>query len=144
MDCGDFHRGVRIGFAVEWRVYYIRWRLGVTLLGRSADAGLCVELIVCFGERGASPAAKCTMCAAPARYTYDLHYAPARDMLNRRDSAEAGMFDYGGVPMISFRLVAVVAIVTAALVTSAAADPPDFLRNYRFVTSHSTVHVSGG
>lgn len=46
--------------------------------------------------------------------------------------------------MISFRLIAVAAVVMAALVTSAAADPPDILRNYRFVTSHSTVHVSGG
>jgi hypothetical protein len=39
---------------------------------------------------------------------------------------------------------AVAATVLAAIAPLAAADPPDILRDYRFITSHSTVHVSGG
>jgi hypothetical protein len=35
-------------------------------------------------------------------------------------------------------------VVVMVLVSSVVADPPDFLRNYRFVPSHSDVHVSGG
>lgn len=39
---------------------------------------------------------------------------------------------------------AIAAVVAAIVVNQAVADPPDFLRNYRFIPSHSTVHVSGG
>lgn len=45
---------------------------------------------------------------------------------------------------VSFRRFPVAAIVLAAIAPLAAADPPDILRDYRFITSHSTVHVSGG
>jgi len=45
---------------------------------------------------------------------------------------------------VSFRRVPVAAIVLAVIAPLAAADPPDILRDYRLVTSHSTVHVSGG
>src|SRR5438045_1979851 len=45
---------------------------------------------------------------------------------------------------LSFRSVAVACIVLAAIAPRASADPPDILRDYRFITSHSTVHVSDG
>lgn len=38
---------------------------------------------------------------------------------------------------------AVVSLV-GLFATQAAADPPDILRNYRFIPSHSSVHVTGG
>ena len=37
-----------------------------------------------------------------------------------------------------------VAVIFAALIGQASAQPPDILRGYRFVPSHSDVHVSGG
>jgi hypothetical protein len=41
--------------------------------------------------------------------------------------------------------VVLIAVVTAAVfVRQAPADPPDILREYRFVPAHSNVHVSGG
>ncbi len=40
--------------------------------------------------------------------------------------------------------LAIVAIVGAVIVHQAAAQPPDILRDYRFVSSKSNVHVSGG
>jgi len=41
--------------------------------------------------------------------------------------------------------IVLIAVVTAAVfVRQAPADPPDILREYRFVPSHSNVHVSGG
>jgi hypothetical protein len=44
---------------------------------------------------------------------------------------------------ISFAPLAVV-VIFEALVGQASAQPPDILRDYRFVPSHSDVHVSGG
>jgi hypothetical protein len=46
--------------------------------------------------------------------------------------------------MKSFILFALMAVVFESLVGQASAQPPDILRDYRFVTSHSDVHVSGG
>ncbi len=42
------------------------------------------------------------------------------------------------------RLVLALSIATAVLAAPAVADPPDILRNYRFIPSHSVVHVTGG
>jgi hypothetical protein len=39
---------------------------------------------------------------------------------------------------------ATAAVVAMVLASSALADPPDILRDYRFVPAHSNVHVSGG
>ena len=38
----------------------------------------------------------------------------------------------------------IIAVVAISVVQQAAADPPDILRNYRFITDKSTVEVAGG
>ncbi len=43
-----------------------------------------------------------------------------------------------------FNRAILVAIVLAAFASQSFADPPDILRDYRFIPSHTTVHVSGG
>lgn len=42
------------------------------------------------------------------------------------------------------RIVLIAVVTTAVFVRQAPADPPDILREYRFVPTHSNVHVSGG
>jgi hypothetical protein len=51
-----------------------------------------------------------------------------------------------GFSMKSFIVSAplAVAVIFEALIGQASAQPPDILRDYRFVPSHSDVHVSGG
>jgi len=44
---------------------------------------------------------------------------------------------------LKIRVVAL-AVTTGLLAAQAVADPPDILRNYRFLPRHSTVHVTGG
>jgi hypothetical protein len=46
--------------------------------------------------------------------------------------------------VVLFAWVAVAGIAGEVIVDRAVADPPDVLRDYRFVPSHTVVHVSGG
>ena len=40
--------------------------------------------------------------------------------------------------------IAVAVLISSDVSHRALADPPDILREYRFITSRSTVHVTGG
>ncbi len=44
----------------------------------------------------------------------------------------------------SIRRLALVAVLSGLVAQQTAAEPPDILRNYRFIPSHSNVHVTGG